>query len=79
MEEPPEEATYAEVYELNPFIGELGWMNAKVTENESWYHNGCKETYVEGVHCMMDVGSVLLDQRVCETPADNGQDAIYVG
>ena len=50
MEQPPEEAGNTEVSELDPFVSDVGGVNAEVAKDEGWNDHGSEEANVEGVH-----------------------------
>jgi hypothetical protein len=54
-------------------------MDAKVAQNKGGHDHRCEEANVEGVYTVVNVGSVFLEECICNAPAKNGQDAVNVG
>lgn len=79
MEQPPEEACYTKVTELNPFVCQVSRVNAEVAKNEGWDDHGSKEAYIECVDRVVNVGFILLKESISKGPAHNAKHAIDIG
>lgn len=60
VEEPPEEASHTKISELDPFVGEFGWVDTKIAQDESWDNHGSKEANIPCVNAVMNESSILL-------------------
>jgi hypothetical protein len=79
VEEPPKESTDAKVSKLDPLICQVCGVDAEVTKDKGGNHHCSEETYIKGVHYVVNISFVLLEQHVRKSPAYDAKDTINIG